>query len=163
MDEKHELPNVEEKQKYDIDKLKEAEEKKKYEDERLRLEEEKRKLEEEERKKEAEKRRRLKIEKLNNKIKCYGECSKREDEIAQLAQKYCDDRKERAKFYFYKKELAVRKLNLMNGTPLTNNSHVLNDADKLKMIEFESELGAAFLQKGNKDVVKHLTTKRYVK
>ena len=136
----------------------------KYEEERRKALEAKLKAEEEQRKAQLEKKKKLKIERLNKKIKNYESMSNKEQELAEVARKYSDDRHSRAKYYFYKKELLMKKLNMLNGVEI--NDHISNQPctteEKIKLIEFEQQLQTAFANKNNKSMLKHMVTKKYI-
>ena len=141
------------------------EEEEKYQEERRKALEAKLKAEEEQKKAQLEKKKKLKIERLNKKIKKYESMSNKEHELGQIAEKYSNDRYSRAKYYYYKKELFVKKLNMLNGIEI--NQHI-NDMphtteEKIKLIEFEQQLQFAFTNKDNKNMLRHMLTKKYIR
>ena len=141
------------------------EEEKKYADERRKALELKLQAEEEEKKVQLERKKQLKIAQLTKKVKKYDDMSNKEEELGQISRKYSEDRLSRARYYFYKKELLVKKLNMMNEIEINN--HIDNNPctteEKIKLIEFELQIKNAFINKNNKGMVKHMNTKKYIR
>ena len=141
------------------------EEEKKHEESRKKLQEEKQKLVEEEKKVQAAKKKQLKIERLQKKIKKYDNMSNSEQEIAEVAKKYSEDRFSRAQYFYYKKELMLKKLNMINGKEINDhmNNGPMSTEERTKLVNFEQQLQSAFGAKKDKNIIKHMISKKYIR